>query len=276
MVELRDNGASSVLLVALAIVAVGLAGAGTLLAASEEALLRECTQLAMESPLDPAYLTDESAGAVAAVEVGTSAPRGRVVQPGVVLSGTGADLAVHRAVEFLMEKGLKCEGQRVIALLARGAVRVGARPPGWDGIAVPRSCGELTTEEERDPERGFARTVALARALLQGVNALAPETAHGDIAGPAPEPIAVWTRTLETMSSWVREATRAVESAGASGGSDEQAFRALVMVDAMRMALRDYADQGYCGDPRGEAWADLRDHLGKTRELLKKKMEPEL
>ena len=78
------------------------------------------------------------------------------------------------------------------------------------------------------------------------------------------------------MSGWVRQATHAVESAGAAGGSEVATYRALVMVDAMRMALRDYRDLGYCGDPRGGAWEDLRDHLGQTRDLLKKKLEPEL
>ena len=132
-----------------------------------------------------------------------------------------------------MTQGCIDEGHRIVALLAKGLVRVGPADGEFAGIAVPRHCAELTPAEEADAQRGLPRTVTLARALLVGLWSLPPEGAA------KPSPIAAWTRTLETMSSWVRLATRSVEDTARAGGDQHlPAWHALVLVEAMRAALR--------------------------------------
>ena len=267
----KEGPSTGVVLIALSVIAACMAGAGTLLAASEEALLREAARIAAGSQLDRGRYAPTEESSV--VEVGTDAPVKHATEPGVVASGTSAELAIHRAVNFLMEHGLVDEGRRVMSLLSRAEVRIGPGPSGWRGIAVPRSCAELTPDEERDAERGLPRTIALARSLLTGVWALSPEPKEGQAEAPAPGPIAAWTRTLETMTSWVSEATRIVEGASA-GGADAKpaAWRALVLVEAMRAALRDYKDLGWCDDARGERWEAVSASLAKTRLVLKEKL----
>lgn len=274
MTDRMHHGGTTTVLVALSLIAAGLAGGGALLASGEEKLLREAAKLATESPL-AASVYEEPAADPASWEVAGPKPAPHVTEPGVIDAGTGADLAVHRAVQFLMTQGCIEEGRRIVALLARGLVRVGPGGPGFEGIAVPRHCAELTPAEEADAQRGLPRTVTLARALLVGLWALPPERVDGTVIGPRPGPIAAWTRTLETMTSWVRQATRAVEDTAKAGGDEHMpAWHALVLVEAMRAALRDYSDLGWCNDGRGESWDALSATLARTRVLLKKKLGP--
>lgn len=261
-------GTMPVVLVALALIAAALTGGGALLASGEEQLLREAARIAAESPLAAAPF-EEPPPDDASWEIAVK-PKRQATGTGVIEAGTGPDLAVHRAVQFLMTQGCIEEGRRVIALLGRGLVRVGPGEAGFEGIAVPRHCAELTPAEEADAQRGLPRTVTLARALLVGLWSL---PAEGQAHTAKPSPIAAWTRTLETMSSWVRVATRAVEETARTGGDQHMpAWHALVLVEAMRAALRDYGDLGWCQDGRGESWEALSASLARTRLLLKKKL----
>ena len=263
MSDQKQAGASGAVLAALMIIALGLAGSGKLMASGEEQLLAEVAQLAAESPLTPSVVDEPDE----LVEVGTRAPSKPPTAPGIVAPGTSADLAVQRAVQFLMSKGAVVEGRRLLEMLAARQVRVGPGTVGWMGVAVPRACAELTPAEERDPDRGMPRTIALARALLIGLF-LQP-----DAQGLTPTAASAWTHTLEAMSSWVRGATLKVEKAGAGDGDPKLAtWRALVLVESMRAALRDYADLGWCGDGRGPAWKALAETLDRTRTLLKRKL----
>lgn len=270
MPESLQAGAVPVVLVALAVIAAALAGSGALLASGEEQLLREAARLAAESPLAPAPFEDPPPDD-ASWEIAVK-PKKVAAGTGVIESGTAADLAVHRAVQFLMTQGCIDEGRRVIALLAKGQVRVGPGDAKFEGIMVPRHCAELSPAEEADAQRALPRTVTLARALLVGLWSLPPE---GQPGAAKPSPIAAWTRTLEKMSSWVRVATRAVEETARAGGDQHMpVWHALVLVEAMRSALRDYGDLGWCQDGRGENWEALSASLARTRVLLKKKLGP--
>lgn len=267
------NGGGPAVLVAMSIIAAGLAGGGALMAAGEEQLLREASRMALESPLAPSVYDEPKDDG--SWEIAAPKPRRQVTEPGIVSAGTAADLAVHRSVQFLMSVGCIEEGRRIVALLAKGQVRVGPGEADFRGIAVPRHCAELSPAEEADPARGLPRTITLARTLLVGLWSMPPEHADGSSAGSSPGAIAAWTRTLEIMSSWVRTATRAVEDTAHAGGDTHMpAWHALVMVEAMRSALRDYSDLGWCNDGRGASWDALSASLARTRLLLKKKLSP--
>jgi hypothetical protein len=284
-------GAGAIALAVLAVVAIGLAGHGSLMASGEEALLREVSELAAASPLVSAgtTATDRDRGAAppkraerASASTCTGPPEAAPVSGApreelaatVIAPGSTADLAVNRAVQFLMSAGCIDQGRCVVQLLARGAIHVGRVPAGGRGFAVPERCVRLPRAEIDDPDRGLPRTVSLARALLTGVHALPAEGPDGAVSGPVPGPVDAWSRTLDMLSAWVRTATRRVHEASAGGAADRQmvAWRALVLVEEMRAALRDYRTQGYCGDTRADAWESLHQSLGRTRRMLREKL----
>jgi hypothetical protein len=260
-----EHSTLSTFLVVLAVLSVALAGHGTLMAAGEEALMRDVAAIAAASPL-----VGETCDSFLEPEETEPEPP-RCVPTRGILPGSTADLAMQRAVQFLMEGGCVDEATRVLGLMARCDVHVGEVPMDRGGIAVPEQLVNLTAEEEKNPDIGFERRVALARTLVFAVNRLARD--QGPARGPQPDVVAAWTRTLEVMSSWVRAQTQNLGSEASSPAGLAASQRALAVVMEMRGTLRDYRALSWCNDGRGEAWESLYVSLGKTRDLLRRRLE---
>lgn len=264
-----EHSTLSTVLVALAVLSVALAGHGTLMAAGEEQLMREAAAMAAASPL----LAD-TAGTEAAIEPVEVEPEAPALAPTRgIAPGTTADVAVQRAVQFLMEHGCADEAVRVLGLMARCDVHVGEVPMDRAGIAVPERLVMLPEPEEKDAEAGFARRIALARTLVFAVSRLPRE--QGGVRGAQPDVVAAWTRSLESMSSWVRTFTRELGTSARSEAGQAASRRALSVVNEMRTALRDYRALQWCNDGRGDAWEALYASLGKTRDLLGRRLDVE-
>lgn len=264
-----EHSTVSALLVALAVLSVALAGHGTLMASGEEALMREAAAMAATSPLIADTAGSESA--IEPVEVEPEPPT-RAPTRGIA-PGTTADMAIQRAVQFLMEHGCTDEAVRVLGLLARCDVHVGEVPLDRTGIAVPERFVTLSGDEQKDPQVGFPHRIALARTLLFAVSRLPHEP--GALRGAQPDVVAAWTRTLEAMSSWVRAHTRALGTCAKSPAGQEASRRALAVVNEMRAALRDYRALQWCNDGRGAAWESLYASLSRTRDLLTRRLDVE-